>query len=251
MSDYEGFDDIWDTLICGPDYCELRSLGYLADFRVVEPTVRLPENLPEDDMGEIDSRAAGAAVIELLRTDVVVAEWRAAVAPLVDRRTIWYLPTVTAASRLAEVLYEADEQAAVLTAKTLRSDRRRMVDDFKHGRLMHLLNVAVATEGFDVPDCAAVVHLRPTKSLSLHRQINGRALRASEGKPYAVIVDMARNTTQHGDPAMPMRWSLAARKVRNDEVSQMPTVECPRCGHSQHPALRSAAVVGLRNRCCR
>ncbi len=79
---------MWDTLVQGPDYCELRSLGYLADFRVVEPTVRLPENLPVDDMGEIDTRAAGAAVIELLRTDVVVNEWRAAVAPLVDRRTI-------------------------------------------------------------------------------------------------------------------------------------------------------------------
>ena len=91
---------------------------WVADFRVVEPTVRLPENLPTDDMGEIDTRAAGAAVVELLRTDVVVNEWRAAVAPLVDRRTIWYLPTVTAASRLAEVLYEADENTAVLTAKT-------------------------------------------------------------------------------------------------------------------------------------
>ncbi len=246
MSDYEGFEDVWDTLICGPDYSELRSLGYLADFRVVEPTVKLPENLPTDDMGEIDSRAAGAAVIELLRTDVVVNEWRAAVAPLVDRRTIWYLPTVTAASRLAEVLYEADEHAAVLTAKTPRADRRRMVDDFKHGRLMHLLNVAVATEGFDVPDCAVVVHLRPTKSLSLYRQINGRALRASEGKPYAVIVDMARNTMMHGDPATKMHWSLAARKIRNDEVSRMPTVECPRCGHSQHPALRCCGRCGQR-----
>ncbi len=91
MSDYEGFDDIWDTLVQGPDYGELRSLGWLADFRMVEPTVRLPANLPVDDMGEIDSRAAGAAVIELLRIDVVVAEWRAAVAPLVDLRTVWYL----------------------------------------------------------------------------------------------------------------------------------------------------------------
>ncbi len=90
----------------------------------------------------------------------------------------------------------------MLTAKTAKSDRRRMVEDFRHGRLMHLLNVAVSTEGFDVPDCAVVVHLRPTKSLSLHRQINGRALRASEGKPYAVIVDMARNTTVHGDLTM-------------------------------------------------
>ncbi len=176
MSDHEGFEDVWDTLICGPDYCELRSLGYLADFRLVEPTVRLPENLSTGDMGEIDSRAAGAAVVELLRTDVVVAEWRAAVEPVVDRRTIWYLPTVTAASRLAEVLCEAGEQAAVPTAKAPRSDRRRMVEDFRHGRLMHLLNVAVAAEGFDVPDCTVVVHLRPTKSLSLHRQINGRAL---------------------------------------------------------------------------
>ena len=42
MSDYEGFEDVWDTLIQGPDYGELRSLGWLADFRVVEPTVECP-----------------------------------------------------------------------------------------------------------------------------------------------------------------------------------------------------------------
>ena len=151
-------------------------------------------------------------------------------------------PTVAAASRLAEVLCEAGEQAAVLTAKTPRGDRRRMVEDFRHGRLMHLLNVVVATEGFDVPDCAVVVHLRPTKSLSLRRQINGRALRASEGKPCAVIVDMARSTTTHGDPATPMRWSLAARKVRNDQASKMPTVHRECLPSSAHAAPTASTL---------
>jgi DNA repair protein RadD len=88
--------------------------------------------------------------------------------------------------------------AAVVTADTPAGERRRILDDFKAGRIKVVTNVGIVAIGFDFPELEAVVLARPTVSLSVYYQQVGRALRPAPGKDKAVIVDMVGLVEQFG-----------------------------------------------------
>ena len=71
--------------------------------------------------------------------------------------------------------------------------------------------MAVATEGFDLPDASCIVIARPTKSLSLYLQMVGRGLRPKKDGGDCLILDLAGNAFEHGLPEDTREWSLAAR----------------------------------------
>ena len=95
-----------------------------------------------------------------------------------EKRAIVFATTVDQAEKLAEILnrYRPDK-AAWLCGKTDKEDRRRMLADFKAGKLQFIVNVGVLTEGFDDSGVEVVVMARPTKSRSLYAQMAGRGTR--------------------------------------------------------------------------
>lgn len=137
-----------------------------------------------------------------------------------ERRAIVFATTVAQAERLAEIInrYRPD-RAAWLCGKTDKDDRRRMLADFKAGRLQYVVNVGVLTEGFDDAGVQVVVMARPTKSRALYAQMAGRGTRPAEeiagalgdmptaaercaairasSKPSCLIVDFAGNAGRH------------------------------------------------------
>jgi superfamily II DNA or RNA helicase len=91
-----------------------------------------------------------------------------------------------------------------------------MLADYAAGRFQILVNVGVATEGFDEPGIQVVVMARPTKSRALYAQMSGRATRplpglvdgleeadarraviAGSAKPAAEIIDFVGNAGRH------------------------------------------------------
>jgi superfamily II DNA or RNA helicase len=137
-----------------------------------------------------------------------------------DKRAIVFAATVKQAERLAEILnrYRPDK-AAWLCGKTDKDDRRRMLADFKAGKLQFVVNVGVLTEGFDDAGVEVVVMARPTKSRALYAQMAGRGTRPAENvagllgncptaterckmireseKPSCLIVDFCGNSGRH------------------------------------------------------
>jgi hypothetical protein len=61
---------------------------------------------------------------------------------------------------------------------------------FAEGQTQVLVNVDVATEGFDVPDVSCILMLRPTQSWGLYAQMAGRGVRTLPG-----LVDELGNPT--------------------------------------------------------
>ena len=135
------------------------------------------------------------------------------------RRAIVFSATVDQAERLAEILnrYRPD-RAAWICGKTDRDDRRRILADFKAGRLQYVVNVGVLTEGFDDAGVQVVVMARPTKSRALYAQMAGRGTRPADevagvlgdhaaaerralirgsSKPSCLIVDFVGNAGRH------------------------------------------------------
>ena len=135
--------------------------------------------------------------------------------------------------------------------------RDSAVDRFRRGETLILCNADLFGEGFDVPAIEAAILLRPTKSLSLHLQQIGRAIRPCEGKAEAIILDHAGNSLTHGLPDDEREWCLEDRERRKKaepaEVSirqcrecffvYRPAPKCPSCGHITAATAREIEQV--------
>lgn len=85
-----------------------------------------------------------------------------------------------------------------VSKKTADENNKRVIDDFKAGKLDVILNVRMLTEGTDVPDAETAFITRQTTSRNLLTQMVGRALRGPKfgGTEKAHIVFFTDNWQQ-------------------------------------------------------
>jgi superfamily II DNA or RNA helicase len=98
-----------------------------------------------------------------------------------DRRTIVFCVDVQHAKDVA-ALFKSEHVAAEHVDGTMKAEvREGVMRRFANGTTQVLVNVDVATEGFDVPHVACVLMLRPTQSWGLYAQMAGRGVRTLPG----------------------------------------------------------------------
>jgi DNA repair protein RadD len=90
-----------------------------------------------------------------------------------------------------------------------------------------LTSCDLISEGLDVPNVGAVILLRPTKSLVLHRQQIGRGMRPAPNKAALIVNDHVGNTVRYGLPTLEPAWTLADLPKQD---GAMPQWQCPECG---------------------
>ena len=144
-----------------------------------------------------------------------------------DRPTIAYAVSVDHARNLASVFNDAGIPAAVILGDTSSEERNKAIAGFREGILKVLVNVVVATEGFDLPDASCIVIARPTMSLALYLQMVGRGLRPKDDGRDCLILDLAANSEKHGLPEEHRKWSLEPRGI--ESPGEAPVVWCPQC----------------------
>lgn len=98
----------------------------------------------------------------------------------------------------AQYVAERVPGAAVVTAKTPKKDRERILCNFKGGLIPAVCNVGVVSIGFDYPELDTIVLAKPTMSLALYYQMIGRAIRPHPTKDHALVVDMCDNMSKFG-----------------------------------------------------
>ena len=86
----------------------------------------------------------------------------------------------------------------IVTSKTKKKDREKILNDFKNGDIKVVTNVGVLTTGFDYPELDTIILARPTMSLALYYQMIGRSMRPHIDKEYGAIVDMCGNFDTFG-----------------------------------------------------
>lgn len=123
--------------------------------------------------------------------------------------------------------------------------RDAIIDDFKRGHLQVLCSCELLIEGFDLPECDAVVLARPTTSLGIVLQQSARAMRYHKGlRP--VLLDHARLFPWFGIPDGDRPYVLTKGRmtpeIRNPEPIRMCSNQecnliyrangdvCPECG---------------------
>ncbi len=227
LSKAEGFDHIFKKLLHGPQVSELQDGGWLCRARVLMPK---PEEVIRggtiNAIGEYYESGIEQANRE--RPDVLTAGtlrfWRFHAA---ERQTIVYAISQEHARNLTAVFKDAGIPAAVMLSDTPPQERTATIESFSKGILRVLVNVAVATEGFDLPDASCVVITRPTMSLALYLQMVGRGLRPKANGGGCLILDLAGNAETHGLPEENREWILSPRG--SDPGGDAPVIRCEKC----------------------
>ena len=81
----------------------------------------------------------------------------------------------------------------VLTSKTSKLEREKILEDFKNKRSEILCVVDILNEGIDIPNINLLLFLRPTFSSTIFTQQIGRGLRKCENKDFVTIIDFIGN----------------------------------------------------------
>ena len=229
----EGFDHLFDELLRGPQIVELQREGHLCPVQTLVPgekerilggLVGLTGDYSE---GGIESANEGSNIWTAGAVDYWKEHGK-------DRQTIVYAVSVTHADNLLRLFQDSGVAARKLLGNTPLDERRETIQRFQSRQVKVIVNVAVATEGFDLPDAGCILITRPTKSLSLYLQMVGRGMRPKSGNSDCLVLDMAGNSLHHGLSEQNREWSLRPRS--DDLGTGLPSQWCPRCDHMSPPA---------------
>jgi superfamily II DNA or RNA helicase len=158
---------------------ELIKLGYLSPIKI--RTVPLPIEVANEG-SIITDREAASSVEPVLN---LVAD--AILQHAANRKTLIFLPLIDTSKRFTQML--VDRGLAAEHVDGVDDQRAAKLRAFTNGKITHLCNAMLLTEGYDEPSVDCVVVLRPTTSQALYAQMVGRGTRIYEGKDHLLLLD--------------------------------------------------------------
>jgi hypothetical protein len=142
------------------------------------------------------------------------------------------------------VITAADEKEYKLTDQ----ERKKLIKDFRDGKIKTLIGVNIFILGFDTPAIENVLMLRPTASQNFFIQSMARGLRPSPNKKYTTVYDFVYNCARFGSVKENINWEdrfegIDARMPGEggDEIKK----KCPCCGKRLYPAVRVCPYCNL------
>ena len=229
LSNYLGFDDIFDDMVLGPSLRQLIHDGYLVPI-----THRAPENGASDAVIHGAGNSSGdfnmAETERSLtpRVNMQAVDWALDRGP--NRKILVYCMTVSHAETVAQAFCDRGRKARAVHSKTPKAERKVIAKAFENSEIDVLCNVGIYTEGNNIEDVDCVLLMRPTKSKALYLQSVGRGTRTAPGKTDLLLLDAAENHLRFGTPtAADGGWSLFPRKIK-DKDGEAPTKRCKACG---------------------
>ena len=232
--DGKGLGEIYTSMVQGPTTGWLIDNGYLARYDLFAPT--MPDlSSCRTRMGDFASEQAAGIMDTPRVTGDAIREYHN---HCDNKPAVAFCVSIEHSQHTADAFMQAGYTAVHIDGNTPRNIRRQAVDDFRRGNIKVLTSVDIFSEGFDLPAVEGAILLRPTQSLSLYLQQVGRALRKSDGKDRAIILDHAGNVQRHFLPDEERQWSLDGRKKRkpSDEEVALKIRQCLKCYHFHRPA---------------
>lgn len=203
--DGSGFNDLFDALVTGPTVSELIASGHLCNFKLYA------------DAKPMSTKGARKSAGDYLASDIAKANdaielsgnlIHSYLTHCAGKRCVIFAINCDHSMAIVERYNAAGIPAEHLDGESRPKERRDALERFRRGETLVLSNVALFSEGFDLPALDAVQIARPTASLSLWLQMLGRALRTAPGKDRAILLDHTKNWAIFGLPTRPRIWSL-------------------------------------------
>jgi DNA repair protein RadD len=243
-TDGQGLGDIFNDMVLGPQIMELIDEGMLVMPRIFNPKsdvdVSSVKKTKSGDYNEADlfkamdkPKITGDAVHKYIEL--------AGGAP-----GVYFCVNIEHCKKVAVAFSCAGIPAAAVYGEMKEDELKAVFDKFKRGIIKVITSCNLISEGTDIPKIGCIGHLRPTQSLGLYMQMNGRGLRPCSGKDYCIIIDHVNNYGRHGHPCEDQEWSLEGRKkkTKSKEVEKVDKYnlctscfavfsepdKCPHCG---------------------
>ncbi len=255
--DGRGLIENFDKMVNGVSAEWLIKRGYLADYEAFIPTTPDVSGIKTvagdyQKAGLVDEMEKPSITGDIVHHYLKHAR---------GRRAIGFAVTVEHSEHMAETFRKSGIMAIHLDGNSKAGDRKAAAKAFAAGDIEVLWNVGLFGEGYDLGAQAgsdvsvdAVILARPTKSLCLHRQQVGRALRPKPDGSKAIILDHAGNIMRFGSrgglPEFSPAWTLQGRekgerRKLNDEEGDVGIRRCPECkgAHSPRPTCPYCGYV--------
>ncbi len=243
-------NDVFKTMILGPTVSGLIREKFLTNFEYYCSENPIDTSKLHIKYGEYIERE----IFELMDRPSVLKDVVKSYEQFANgKQAIVYCVNVKHSEDTAETFNFYGITAAHVDGSTRKSERERIIEEFREGKITVLCNAELFGEGFDVPNCDCVILNRPTHSLTLYIQQSMRCMRPDPNNPdkIAIILDHVGNYKRFGPVDKDRKWSLEPnikkdneRKYefgeRNEPIKICPicgedvpiaALECPNCGY--------------------
>lgn len=225
--DGRSLGDVYDTLIQGVDVRWLIDNHRLAPYEYYAPTLVDTSGLRTVAGDYVVSDLEQLMNERCIYGDLVGSYERFAK----GARTIAYCVSVDHARNVAKAFREAGYPAEFMSAQTPSRERQRILAALRSGEILVVCNVGLINEGVSIPEVSTVILARPTESVALGLQQQGRSMRYLPGKT-AKIIDCVGNYTRIGLPDDERAWSLSEPVRKRREINDEGNFTlrcCPEC----------------------
>ena len=205
----KGFTELFDTLITSWTISEFIGKGWLSVFDYVSIRANSVEQRLIDTL-----RKRGADGDYQVKEMNDVLNRRSSIGRLYEsiekyapgKKGIVYAISIAHARQIATYYSARGVVAVAIDSKTPALERKRLVEDFRQGKIKVLVNVDIFSEGFDCPDVEFIQLARPTLSLAKYLQQVGRGLRKSGNKESCMLIDNVGLYRIFGLPTRKWDW---------------------------------------------
>lgn len=244
-TDGKGLDDTYSEIVHGPSIRQLIDAGYLADYEIYAPPSTLDLSSVKTRMGDYDKKQLETTMDRPTITGDAVATYKK---HAYGKRCVVMCVSIRHAEHVRDSYIAAGVPAELIEGSMTNREREAVLDRFRSGETLVIANVQLLIEGVDIPSIEVVQWLRPTQSLIIWMQGNGRGLRPCEGKDRLLILDQVGNWSKHGLPDDDREWSLAGtKKGRRKSAEDDPDVnvqQCKHCFHIFRPGISKCPACG-------
>lgn len=227
-TDGKPLDVSFDHIVHGPSICDLIEQGYLCRYELFAPPSAIDLTGVKTQMGDYARDDLAAAMDKPTITGDAVAHYMTHAR---GKRCVVMCVTIEHAEHVAAQYRGAGVAAEVIAGHMTDVHRTDVLERLERGTLHVIASVQLLVEGVDIPGIEVVQWLRPTKSLVIWMQGNGRGLRPAPGKSHLTILDHVGNSLIHGLPDEDREWSLAGRDKRPRASSEQDVkiCQCKKC----------------------
>lgn len=238
-TDRVGLEAVFQKITFEEKLRDMIKRGYLCRLKALR--IHSPINIDSVHTkgGDFDEAELFEAINTVERNRVIVKAWLDHAEGL---KTVVFCGNVKYAQALAAEFCANGRKFAAIHANS--TDRKELLAGLASGELEGLCNVAVLTEGWDLPTLQCVLLARPTKSAALLTQMVGRGTRLSPGKLHCLIIDIVDVTSKHSLMTTPTLFGLpidydAGGKDLSEEVEAIEQMKI------DHPMLDTASARSL------
>ena len=216
---------------------ELIKAGWLSPLKSREGAQRA-------DLSEVHIRGGEFVPDEMAeafdKADLIDSACREMIELTRERKSVLvFCSSIAHALSVKAKLVELKQDALFVCGETANWERDAIFDEFRGMRAKWLINVNVATTGFDAPGIDCIVLLRATLSPGLYIQMIGRGSRLADGKRDCAVLDYGGNVRRHG-PINKIKMPKPSEKDTKEDAAKLcemcqalippDAIVCPECG---------------------